>query len=182
MSDDRFPDDELEWQPVTLPALIGVLLFALAALYFSSSGERWFPLVDSANLAFHEAGHPFFGLFSERLAVYGGTLGQLAFPLLTLLHFWRQRASAATAGCAVWLGTNLFNIARYMGDAQARVLPLVGGLDPEYHHDWAIILNRWRIIHLDGPLSGALTTVGWLGIASVSIWLLWRWWQGREYD
>lgn len=182
MIKDPFLDDEPQWQPVTLPALIGVLLFALAALYFGNSGERWFPLVDSANLAFHEAGHPFFGLFSERLGVYGGTLGQLVFPVLTLVHFWRQRASAATAGCAVWLCTNLFNIARYMGDAQARVLPLVGGLDPEYHHDWAIILNRWRIIHLDVQLSGALVAFGWLGIASISIWLVWCWWQEREDD
>lgn len=32
----------------------------------------------------------------------------------------------------VWLGENLLNIARYLGDARAQVLPLVGGGE----HDW----------------------------------------------
>lgn len=179
---DLAQDDEQEWAPVGLPALAGVLLFAAAALYFGNTGQRWFPFLDSANLAFHEFGHPFFGLFSEPLAVYGGTLGQLIFPLATMWHFRRRRASASFAACAIWLGQNLFNIARYMGDAQSRVLPLVGGADPEYSHDWAIILNRWRIIHLDGVLSGALITLAWLAIASVCAWLLWRWWLGRDGD
>jgi hypothetical protein len=61
--------DEERWQPVTVSKLIGfgigVVLF-LALVFKSEPGFVF--LLDSANLLFHEAGHPAYGLFSNRLA------------------------------------------------------------------------------------------------------------------
>jgi hypothetical protein len=173
-------DDEAPgWQPVTMPALLGVLGFALAVLWFGHTGERWFPLLDGANLLFHEAGHPLAGLLSERLAVYGGTLAQLAFPLAAAWHFRRRGATASFAACLVWLSQNLFNIARYVGDARAKALPLVGGRDPEDAHDWAEILARWGLLQADTRLAGFAVLLGWLGILASVGWLGWRWWSER---
>ena len=59
--------------PILMTAAVGLLL-ACHAFW------GWVPILDSANLAFHEAGHPIFGLFSSRLMVYGGTLMQLLLP------------------------------------------------------------------------------------------------------
>ena len=54
------PDGHDAWQPVVTAPLLGVICFALAALWFGNRGERWFPLLDGPNLLFHEFGHPSF--------------------------------------------------------------------------------------------------------------------------
>jgi hypothetical protein len=172
-------DDVLEWQPVATAPFVGVVAFALAALCFGNRGERWFPLLDGANLLFHEAGHPFFGLFSGRLAVYGGTLAQFVFPLAAAFTFRRSRAACSFAVCIVWLFQNLFGIARYMADARAKLLRLVGDKDPEDAHDWAEILSRWGWLHADTRLAAWVTAIGWLGILGCCAWLARRWLRDR---
>ena len=98
---------DFEFQPdrdagaVTAGQLFAVAAFTVVCLGFHWFGEDgWVPLLDSANLALHEAGHPLVGIFSTRLTVYGGTLFQLAFPLLAALQF---RRSANPAGIAAAL-------------------------------------------------------------------------------
>ena len=96
------------WQPVATLPFAGVVVFALAALWFGNRDARWFPVLDGANLLFHEFGHPFFGLFSERLAVYGGTLAQFVLPLVAAFEFRRRGATCSFAVCMVWLFQNPF--------------------------------------------------------------------------
>lgn len=167
---------EGRWHPVTAAGLIGASLVTVVILWFANTGERWVPILDSANLAFHEAGHPLFGILSRRLGVYGGTLMQLLIPAAAVVSFWRQGHALAFGLMLVWFNQNLFNIARYMGDARAQILPLVGGGD----HDWTEILTRWGVLHLDGTLSGTLRFFAWVGILAAWGWLAWRWWQDRE--
>ncbi|MFZ3183525.1 MAG: hypothetical protein WA173_05225 [Pseudomonas sp.] len=169
-------DQQHHWQPLSTAALVGVLLFAVAALWFGNSGERWFPLLDGANLLFHEFGHPFFGLFSAPLMVYGGTLAQLIFPVATAVSFYRTGATASFAICVIWGLQNCFNIARYMADARAQLLPLVGGGE----HDWTEILSRWGWLQADTRLAAWLTALGWLGIGYCCFWLIRRWRQERR--
>ena len=75
-------------------------------------------LLDHANLLFHEAGHPLTGIFSQRLEPYGGTVGQLFFPGLLMVSFWRKGRPLALAVATIWFFENFLNIARYMADAR----------------------------------------------------------------
>jgi hypothetical protein len=154
--------------------VIAVAVFGMLVLYLGNTGERWIPVLDSANLAFHEAGHPLFWLLDNRLGVYGGTLGQLALPLIVAASFWRRRDAFATALVLVWLFQNFFNIARYMADARAQMLPLVGG-----GHDWTEIFARWQVLHLDTRIAGIVGVLGWAGVLLVCCTLAWSWWRGR---
>lgn len=150
--------------------------FLAVVVWFATSGERWVPILDTANLAFHEAGHPLFGLlFGHRGAVYGGTIGQLLFPLVAAASFWRRRDTLSFALCAAWFFQNFWNIARYMADARAQILPLVGGGD----HDWAEIFFRWGVAHRDIVIAGRVSWVAWAGILVVWAWLSMRMWRGR---
>lgn len=170
----------LDSDSATLPLghLLAVAAFALLSLGFHWFGESgWVPILDSANLALHEAGHPLTGLLSERLMVYGGTLFQLAFPLAAAWHFRREGNSAGAAAGMVWLGENLLNVARYMADARAQQLPLVGGGD----HDWTEIFSRWGMLHLDTRVAGLTHGLGVLIIAAGVIWL-YRRWQAQQDD
>ena len=129
----------------------GIGLAAFYALLAFSEPGFVFGL-DHANLLFHEAGHPFVGLFSSRLETYGGTLGQLTFPVLLAISFWRKRQALSCAAAVIWFFENLLNIARYLADARALQLPLVGGGD----HDWNTILTRWNILEYDVQIAGVL--------------------------
>ena len=130
-------------------------------------------LLDHANLLFHEAGHPAVGLLSRRLEVYGGTLGQLVFPVVLAVSFWRKGESLSFAASVVWFSENWLNIARYMADARAQVLPLVGG----GCHDWANIFGRWDVMAHDTQIASVVRAAGWLGMGAACLWVFWRWWQ-----
>jgi len=158
------------WQPVPGMAVIGVSLllgFILWQHYLSS--DQWVFLLDNANLAIHEAGHPLLGIFSRSLEVYGGTLFQLLFPSIFAAYFWRQRQSTAWAVSLVWFGENLLNVGRYMADARAHLLPLVGG----GHHDWMEIFGRWGVLTLDTSIAGMTRFIG-LSVMLAAMYWLWR--------
>ncbi len=168
------------WPPVSGPAALASVLFILWMLIEASTGHRWVPILDHANLAFHEAGHPIVGLFSERLAVYGGTLGQLAFPVAATVAFWSRRNTLGFALCFAWTCENLLNIATYMADARAMQLPLVGGLDPQTSHDWHEIFSRWGMLDLDKAWAALNRLIAWVAGLGVCGWVIRRWRDGVD--
>lgn len=117
-----------------------------------------------------------FGLLGETIGLYGGTLGQLAFPLAVALSFWLRGETISFFLGGVWLSENLLNIARYVRDARAQVLPLVGSGE----HDWAEILSRWGALALDTRIAWVVSAMGWGGIMAAWTWMVWRWWLDRQ--
>jgi hypothetical protein len=140
------------------------------------SDDGWVPLLDSANLAFHEAGHPIFGILGNTAALYGGTLGQLVFPGAVIVMSWRKQQQAGVVFGWIWLFENWLNIARYMGDARARELPLVGGGD----HDWFNIFFRWDALAYDRDIAGFVQFLAWTGMLGIWLWAGWNWLQNRD--
>ena len=151
--------------PVLLTLLAGFLLFGHALW-------GWIPILDSANLAFHEAGHPLLGLLSARLMVYGGTLMQLLIPAACAWEFYRREQRWGFYVCLLWIAENGLNSSHYRADARAHRLPLVGGVDPEWFHDWTEILSRWGLLNQD-------TTLAWLvrlGAVALMAWTVKQAW------
>lgn len=169
---------ELEpWEPVERHHLIGVGAFTAVVLVLLLTGDPgWTPILDSANLAFHEAGHKFYGLFGDTMSLYGGVLGQLTFPIVVAVVFFFRREAHGVAVGAIWFGQNLFNVARYMADARARELPLVGGGE----HDFMHIFTRWGVLHRDLEIASTTRTIGWIVIAAALAWLGWRYRRARS--
>jgi hypothetical protein len=168
--------EQREWEPVTGARLIGFAVgVGLLLLLILRSEPGFVFLLDHANLLFHEAGHPVVGLFSSRLETYGGTLGQLFFPCVLAVSFWRKGQTLGVAAASIWFFENWFNIARYMADARALELPLVGGGD----HDWNTILTRWDLLKYDTRIAAVVSLVGWIGIVAACAWVAWRAWQDR---
>jgi len=169
---------EAPWQPTSTAALTGASLgFLLLCLLAATLEPGWIPLLDGVNLIFHEAGHPLFGLFGwEPLTVLGGTLMQLLVPLLVGASFWFRRETLGTAVAGVWAFENLLNIARYVADARAQLLPLVGGGE----HDWTELLGRWGCLAQDQGIARVIGAMGWIGMLGCWAWLVWRWHAGRR--
>jgi len=161
-----------QWRLAVLVWLIYVGVRHLGDPFYTS-------LFAPLNLAIHEAGHLMFQwLFWESLTVAGGTILQLAAPILSAWMFLsRQEDYFALSVCGVWLATNLYNVAAYVGDARAQVLPLVSVGDSEgfIGHDWNYMLSKLHLLPYDTLLAtlartGAFLTL-WTSVVA-GAWML----------
>jgi len=128
---------------IRVAALVVVAIYAVAKL---RNPEYWDPL-DDLNLAIHEAGHLLFSAFGETMTILGGSLFQVIVPAAFVAYFVRTRQRYAAAVTMSWVAVNLLNVARYIGDARAQELPLLGGEDSI--HDWWYVLINWGLLARD---------------------------------
>lgn len=141
---------------------------ALYGLWCGLTPDR-FHWPDALDLPIHETGHLVFGWGGEVLAALGGTLFQLIMPLAFVGYFWRGRDRHAASVALWWVGQNCWNIARYVADARAQALPLVGGGE----HDWAFLLATWGRLERDQVIARDIRFAGWVLVGG-AIWLGWR--------
>ena len=163
--------------PVGTPALVaGLAALGLVMGVEAAGEEHWVPILDSLNLVFHEAGHPIFGIFGETIGFLGGTLMQLLVPLLVLAAAWGKRQALGIGLAGAWFFQNFLNIARYMADARAQELPLVGGGE----HDWATLFGQWGLLSRDTAIARSMALAGWSGMVLCAAWVIWRWYRDRR--
>jgi len=123
-------------------------------------------LLDSVDLAFHEAGHVFFGPFGEFVGFLGGTLMQLLVPVACAAYFLRRGDRHSVSVVLWWVAQNLWNISVYVRDARSQALPLVGSGE----HDWAYILGRLDLLEFDHVLGRVVHTAGVVIFIGSVIW------------
>lgn len=139
-----------------------VVLIAIYAIVRLRNPERW-DFIDDLDLAIHEAGHLVFMVFGETMTVLGGSLFQVIVPAAFVAYFARSRQRFAAAVTMSWVAINLLNVARYIGDARAQELPLLGGEDSI--HDWWYLLINWDLLPRD------LTIARWVHFAGAVTFL-----------
>lgn len=132
-----------------------VLALCAWAVWHLRSADAW-SLVDGVDLAIHETGHLVFAPFGEFVGYLGGTLLQLLLPLAFVVSFLRRGDRYAAYVVLAWVAQNLWNVARYVADARAQELPLVGGGD----HDWAYLLGEMGLLAHDTALASAVRAAG----------------------
>lgn len=124
--------------------------------------------VDGVNLLIHEAGHVLFTPLGQTAHMLGGTILQLAIPVAFCVHFLRRGERYAAALLGVWVAESLMYTGRYMGDAVAQQLPLVGG----GIHDWHWLLLRADLLRHAEGLGLAVHIVA-VCLAVASVYLAW---------
>ncbi|HEX5070842.1 MAG TPA: hypothetical protein VFV78_11570 [Vicinamibacterales bacterium] len=155
-------------EPVSRSAALGVGA-VFAGLMIAAARVGGIPILDLANLMFHEAGHRVFGWASYYTVLLGGTYGQLLVPLICTFIFLRRGETIAVAVCGFWFFENFLNIASYMADARRSEQPLVGGDES----DWAILFNHWGVLHQDLAIAAWVRSIGWIGMLATLGWLAW---------
>ncbi|HSN13802.1 MAG TPA: hypothetical protein VLT61_04165 [Anaeromyxobacteraceae bacterium] len=157
------------------PTWEAAVLVPFAALLAWSHASHGFLAASlaGADLVFHEAGHPIFGLLGSRFLMFlGGTLGQLAFPIVAAVGFARARRAVPFAVALLWIGFNLVEIGTYAADASARVLPLLA-VD-EDSHDWWNLLGMLGLRDHCAGIGGAFRVAGWALWLGAPAWAAWR--------
>lgn len=155
----------------------GVLVTYLAYLAFQllSDSTSW-SLFAPVNLGIHETGHLVFRLSGVQFwEIAGGTIAQLACPLILIVSFLQQGDLFAPSFGAYWLGTNLCNISVYMADARARALHLVTvGGGKHIIHDWDFLLTRLGVLSWDTFLGDVVWVLSFLmmfGACAYGFWV-----------
>lgn len=165
------------WQPISTVGLVALVIgSAWLMLLLKTDQDGFLQVVDSFNLVVHEFGHPFFGAFGESAGLWGGTLAQLLLPLLIAGVFWYQRSALSMCLAGVWFFENFLNVARYIADARAQELPLVGGGE----HDWANILSRHGLLDSDLAIASFVRTTGWIGMVACVLLAVALWYRQSE--
>ncbi|WP_347329962.1 hypothetical protein [Marinimicrobium locisalis] len=166
---------------LVLWGLFGVWGLSYMVLSVEELG-RGFHFMHQVNLPFHEAGHVIFGFLGQFIGSLGGTLGQLAIPIICGVALLKTRQDTFGASlCLWWFGQNFLDIAPYMADARAGELPLLGGnygkSSPYGFHDWEYLLGETGLLAYDQTLAALVQNLGRLIMLVAMLWggyLLWR--------
>lgn len=144
------------------------------------SDEGWIPILSDINLAIHEFGHLLFIPFGETGVIMGGSLTQIALPLVFVGYFlWGKREHRdrhAAMVCLWWTAINLVSVAVYMADARAGKLMLITGStgeDDPGTHDFYMLFAKWGVLNRDTIYAGRLEALAALVFGASVIGGLW---------
>jgi hypothetical protein len=132
-------------------------------------------MIDLVFIPVHEGGHLLFRFFGELLMVAGGTLLQLATPLMLAALFVFQRQVPGTTFCVFFFFEQFLPISTYMADARAQELPLLTvGAGDDVIHDWNYLFGRFGLLDHDTQIAQAVRVIGWIGMFATVAWMIWR--------
>lgn len=126
---------------------IPIYFFYFYILYKYLKNPNYQGIFGGINLGMHEFGHMVLIFFGEYIHVVGGTLFQILLPTLLGIYLYKQQDYFGVTFIMIWLGTNFFNIATYIADAQKQILPLVSiGIESKTIHDWNYLLGKTNLL------------------------------------
>jgi len=144
------------------------------------------PVVSDVSLAIHEFGHMLFMPFGipilgRTMVILGGSLTEVAFPLLFVGYFLRKREDGrrrdvfAAMVCLWWSAIGLLATAIYCADSRAGRLMLLDGLTGQESdvHDWYNLLDQWGLLEHDTQIARWMRMIAWLMCVSsvaIAVW------------
>ena len=166
---------EEDWKSVPRAVLILAVAFYLLFLFEAARGSGPLLMMDLVFVPVHEGGHLLFRFLGEFLSVAGGTMLQLAVPLMLAGYFVFHRQVQGTAFCIFFFFEQFLPIATYMADARAQELPLLTvGSGDDVIHDWAYLFGKLGVLAHDTQIARAVRVLGWLGMIATTAWMIWR--------
>ena len=177
-------DSSRTWQRYARLALAGLLAWLALVAFHNEYG--YIPLLSDIDLAIHEFGHMLFMPFGiqflgSTMMILGGSLTQVAFPLIFFGYFLRKQGDArrrdvfAAMVCLWWSGINLLSVAIYCADSRAGQLMLIDGSTGQESdgHDWNNVLTRWGLLEHDTVIARWMRAIAWLVCVASIIVAVW---------
>ena len=144
------------WSVTLQWVVAAALVVALAWATFATHG--WIPILSPFDLVVHEIGHVLFVWAPTLLMQMGGSITQVALPLVIAACFWWRRDDFAVIVLLAWAAESLNNVSIYVADAQDMVLALVGDDGSGAGHDWHNILGTLGRLESTDAIANAVRT------------------------
>jgi hypothetical protein len=168
------------------PRLALAVFLALLAWSAFRNEYGYIPLLSDIDLAIHEFGHMLFMPFGiqflgNTMMILGGSLTQVAFPLIFFGYFMRKHDDAprrdvfAAMVCLWWSAINLLDVSIYCADSRAGELMLLDGLTGKESdgHDWNNLLTRWGLLDHDTVIARYMRAIAWLVCVASIVVAVW---------
>ena len=171
-----------------------LLTLVLIPLSITTFRDRYgkVPFLGDIDLAIHEFGHMLFMPFGipflgRTMVILGGSLTQVALPLIFVAYFLRNRDRGrdvhAAMVCLWWSSMNVLDVSVYCADARAMVLTLLSGETGQESggHDWNNLLHIWGAINKDTIIAANMRRVAVvMCLVSIVVGLAAAWNSGRK--
>ena len=144
------------WRTTIQWVLAAVIAVALAWLTYSRGG--WIPILSPFDLVIHEIGHVLFVWAPPLLMEMGGSITQVALPLVIAACFWWRRDDLAVIVLLAWAAESLNSVSIYVADARDMLPPLVGDDGSGAGHDWHNILGTLGWLESTDAIANAVRT------------------------
>jgi len=146
----------------------------------------YLPFLGDIDLAIHEFGHMLFMPFGimilgRTMMILGGSLTQVAFPLIFVGYFVRKGADGARRDvlaamvCLWWSAINLLDVAIYCADSRAGQLTLIDGStgNESGGHDWYNLLSQWGLLQHDTGIARLMRAIAFVVCVASIIVAFW---------
>jgi hypothetical protein len=176
-----FPRSLQSYARLTLAAILALLAWVA---FHNEYG--YIPLLSDIDLGIHEFGHMLFMPFGiqflgNTMMILGGSLTQVAFPLIFFGYFLRKHDDAprrdvfAAMVCLWWSAINLLDVSIYCADSRAGELMLLDGLTGKESegHDWNNLLTRWGLLEHDTVIARYMRAIAWLVCVASIVVAVW---------
>jgi hypothetical protein len=151
-----------------------LLAYLVYIVIRSLNDYEYWTIFGGLTLGVHEGGHVLFSPLGDLLEVAGGSITQIAVPIIVALAFLRQREYFGISVALAWLSMSLTNLATYIGDARNQDLPLVSMGSGDPIHDWHYLLAHYGMLGDDRALARFTTCLSVLSLilaVALGAWL-----------
>ena len=107
----------------------------------------------------HEVSHMVVGFLPPILVAAAGSIGEVGFTLLLLYATLKAKSYFATVFTSLWVMLGFMSAGRYMADARAQSLPLIGPGET-VQHDWHYAFSQLGWLNADTLIGGGIQMLG----------------------
>lgn len=152
--------------------IVGLIFFIylfVAILGFSAENSHN-PLLTGMyliNFGVHEASHIIVMFLPAIFVAAAGSIGEVGFTFLLVVAAIKGRAYFAGVFTGLWVMLGLMSMGRYMSDARAQLLPLIGPGET-VQHDWNYVFSQLGWLSADTAIGGTVQAIG-IAIGGLSL-------------
>ncbi len=119
------------------------------------------------NFGVHEVSHIILFFLPAIYVAAAGSIGEVSFTALLLVATLRARSYFAAVFAGLWVMLGLISAGRYMADARAQSLPLIGPGET-VQHDWHYVFAQLGWLDADTIIGGGVQAAGMIvGVLSL---------------
>lgn len=107
----------------------------------------------------HEASHMLTSFLPSILVASAGSIGEVSFTLLLLFATLKAKSYFAAVFASLWAMLGFMSAGRYMADARAQNLPLIGPGET-VQHDWHYVFSQLGWLNGDTAIGGTVRGIG----------------------